>query len=319
MDNLHTPILFLIFNRPEETRRVFAAIRQARPTRLFIAADGPRHDVVGEEDLCRQTREIVKEVDWPCEVVSLFREENLGCREAVSSALAWFFQQVEEGIILEDDCLPAESFFHFCELMLDKYRNDSRIMMIAGSNFSFGQSLEDDSYYFSNFVFIWGWATWRRAWQKYPVPNISPNFIIDNNVIADRYRRRRIRLWLKKMIVDAFAGRLDTWDAQLTHTLSINRGLSIVPLKNQVSNIGESGTHMNGSSNPCLNLKVKNFVWSRFSHPSGQPQVKWAQEERTGRLLEKYFLGGKLGCLKSFVPEVLKVRLRPFFHHSDSQ
>ena len=128
---IYTPVLFLIFNRPDTTRQVFNEIRKAQPAQLFVAADGPRKDRDSDFELCKKTREIVRQVDWDCEVFTRFQEENLGCKRAVSSAIDWFFSNVEEGIILEDDCVPDQSFFPFCQELLEKYRHDERIMMIS--------------------------------------------------------------------------------------------------------------------------------------------------------------------------------------------
>ena len=152
------PILFLVFNRPETTALVFQEIRKVRPQQLFVAADGPRPDRTGEAEKCAEVKKIVAAVDWPCEVKTLFRDNNLGCRVAVSSAINWFFENVEEGIILEDDCLPHPDFFRFCNELLDYYRNDERIMHIGGNNFQFVNKYGKSSYYFSHYAHIWGWA-----------------------------------------------------------------------------------------------------------------------------------------------------------------
>ena len=150
------PILFLIFNRPDVTEKVFEAIRRQKPKQLFVAADGYRKNKQGEKELCDKTRSIINKIDWDCEVKTLFRNENLGCCMAVSSAIEWFFQQVEYGIILEDDCLPNASFFRFQKEMLEKYKDDSRIMMVSGDNFQNGKKRGDASYYFSKLTHIWG-------------------------------------------------------------------------------------------------------------------------------------------------------------------
>src|SRR4051812_35098447 len=135
---MNTPILFLIFNRPDVTQSVFNAIREARPKQLFVAADGPRKGNKTDDAKCREARSIIK-VDWPCELKTLYREENLGCRRAVSSGISWFFSLVEEGIVLEDDCLPHPDFFPYCEELLARYRDNPRIMHISGGNYQFGQ------------------------------------------------------------------------------------------------------------------------------------------------------------------------------------
>jgi hypothetical protein len=157
----------MIFRRPDFTSRVFEQIRNVRPARLYIAADGPRSGREGEQQLCIETRAIIEQIDWDCELKTLFREKNLGCKMAISSAIDWFFEQEEEGIILEDDCLPNQSFFRFCDTMLEKYRNDDRIRHISGCNLQHGKKWGTASYYFSNLTHAWGWANWRRVWKDY--------------------------------------------------------------------------------------------------------------------------------------------------------
>ena len=166
---LSTPVAFIIFNRPDTTARVFAEIAKARPPKLLVVGDGPRANRDGEADRVAEARAIIKNVDWPCEVLTNFSTPNLGCKKRVSSGIDWIFEQVEEAIILEDDCLPDPSFFQFCEEMLARYRHDDRIAMISGDNFLFGQVPVPESYYFSRYCHIWGWASWRRAWKDYDV------------------------------------------------------------------------------------------------------------------------------------------------------
>lgn len=238
------PVLFLIFNRPKETKAVFAAIRMAKPKTLFVAADGPREKVFGEEKKCEAARKITEKVDWPCKVKRLYRKNNLGCKKAVSDAVTWFFQNVKEGIVLEDDCLPNKSFFRFCEDLLKKYRNDSRVGIIGGTNFS-GIPVET-SYYFSIYPQIWGWATWRRTWKNYDVK-------MKNWPKLDR------KNWLNKLFSDwhqviywwsvfdsTYRGRVDTWDYQLVFSCLVKNLVNVVPKVNLVKNIGFGGeaTHL---------------------------------------------------------------------------
>ncbi|MGA1621013.1 MAG: hypothetical protein ACO35D_06080, partial [Aquiluna sp.] len=164
---LHTPIAFFIFNRPTTTQQVFQAIRQAKPPKLLIVADGPRPDRPTDAENCALARSILDQIDWDCEVLTHFSDINLGCRKRISSGLDWVFEQVEEAIILEDDCLPDPSFFPYCQELLERYRNIPEVMMISGNNFQFGHNPIQESYYFSHYGHVWGWATWRRAWQKY--------------------------------------------------------------------------------------------------------------------------------------------------------
>ncbi len=166
---MRSPVLFLVFNRPDSTRKVFDAIRSARPPKLYITADGPRPDRPAEAKLCSEVRAIASAVDWPCEVKTLFRESNLGCKAGVSSGITWFFSHEDEGIILEDDVLPVPTFFNFCDEMLERYRDDARVSMISGCNLISNHFSPKQSYFFSRYNLIWGWATWRRAWQHYDV------------------------------------------------------------------------------------------------------------------------------------------------------
>ena len=160
-----SPVLFIIYNRPETTRQTFEAIKNVQPQRLYIAADGPKTNK--DIPLCAETKEILQSINWLCDIKTLFRENNLGCKKAVSSAISWFFDQEEMGIILEDDCLPAVDFFIFCDEMLQKYKDKDEISIISGCNFQHGKKRGDFSYYFSHLTHIWGWASWRRVWNDY--------------------------------------------------------------------------------------------------------------------------------------------------------
>ena len=264
---LTNPVLFLIFNRPDTTQRVFEAIRQAKPARLFVAADGPREDRPGEAEKCAQARSIIENVDWDCEVVTLFREKNLGCGKAVSSAIDWFFENVEEGIILEDDCLPSQPFFMYCQELLEYYRQDTRIMQISGSNFI--KSEMDESYFFSKYGPCWGWATWKRAWKYYdvdmrlwPVVKVKKlhyDFCFDEDEIKAR----------EDIFDSVYNGAIDTWDYQWVFAKLVNNGLSITPKENLVSNIGfsEDATHTRDKGNIRENFERKELVFPLLHPP----------------------------------------------------
>lgn len=178
---LNTPVAFIIFNRPDTTRRVFEMIRQAQPPKLLVIADGARENHPSDRQNCAAAKGIIAEVDWDCEVTTNYSDRNLGCRDRLASGLNWVFEQVPEAIILEDDCLPHSSFFRFCEEMLLKYRNDNRIMHIGGNNFQMQKSRTNDSYYFSRYNHCWGWASWGRAWQHYDVDMKLWNLIKDGD------------------------------------------------------------------------------------------------------------------------------------------
>lgn len=259
---LTTPVLFLIFNRPDKTQKVFNAIRQAKPKQLFIAADGPRPDREGEIEECQKARQIATSVDWDCEVKTLFRDKNLGCKIAVSSAIDWFFKNVEEGIILEDDCLPSQSFFWFCQELLEYYRNDTRVMYISGDNFQFGHKRGEGTYYFSKYSHIWGWATWRRAWNFFDLNMNNFEEFETENQINNIFRIRQQQKYWMKFFQLAYDGKIDTWDYQWVYTCLINNGLCIMPNVNLVSNIGfgSDSTHMKYKSSIFSEMEAREIT-----------------------------------------------------------
>lgn len=242
---IKTPVLFLIFNRPDLTRKVFSVIREAEPSKLFIGADGPRLDKPDDIAKCQETREIVKQVDWDCQVKTLFCDNNLGCRVAISSAIDWFFESVDEGIILEDDCLPSKSFFWFCQELLEKYRNDERIMQINGNNYLFGKNQIKESYYFSKLNGCWGWATWRRAWEYFDGKMKGFARFKEERQIDNYLDNKEISEWLMSYLEEATKLNCGIWSTQWTYAIIIRNGLSITPAVNLVQNIGfgEDATH----------------------------------------------------------------------------
>ena len=251
---LNTPVLFLIFNRPDTTKRVFESIREAKPSRLYIAADGPRKGKIGELELCTLTREITNEVDWNCEVKTLFRENNLGCKVAVSSAINWFFENEEEGIILEDDCLPNQSFFMFCQTLLNYYRDNEKVMHIGGANFQGGIKRGDGSYYFSKYNHIWGWATWKSAWKNY---NISMQIYSPEkttHLLRSIFDTKREITYWEKIFSDVVAEKINTWDYQWTYNIWSNNGVAILPNKNLVRNIGFNADATHTASEDIMSI-----------------------------------------------------------------
>jgi hypothetical protein len=261
-----TPIAFLIFRRPDLTSRVFEAIRQAQPRQLFVIADGARNEA--EEVLCQQARAVTEVVDWDCEVFRNYADENLGCRKRVSSGLDWVFAQVEEAIILEDDCLPHPSFFRYCQELLEYYREDERIWCISGDNFQDGQWRGDGSYYFSNYNHCWGWATWRRAWQNYDHDLANWGKFRDGqylNSILDS--ELEVNYWHNIFEQLYKIGEPNTWDYPWTFTCWQNSGLTLLPNVNLVSNIGfrSDGTHTLGESS-LANLPAQDI--GDIRHPS---------------------------------------------------
>ncbi len=266
MENYRTPILFLIFNRPECTKDTFAAISKIKPQKLYIAADGPRLDRNGEAELCEKTREIVTKIDWDCEVKTLFRESNLGCKDAVSSAITWFFENEEMGIILEDDCLPRESFFQFCEELLIKYKDDDRVWHIDGTTSQEG--VAGTSYQFSKYCLIWGWATWRRAWKNYNKQIKSFPEFKEKGIINNIWNKPEVRkYWLANFEL-AYDNQIDTWDFQWAYAVWANNGMSIRPHVNLVKNIGFNvdATHTTTANKLLQTLKSEEMSFP-LQHP----------------------------------------------------
>jgi hypothetical protein len=230
--NLKAAVLFMVFNRPDLTKRVFEEIKKARPSRLYLASDGPRKEIDGENNKVKEVRNIFNLIDWPCKVKKLFRKNNLGCKHGPIHAINWFFKHEKEGIILEDDCLPSQSFFIFCERLLKKYRN-SDISMISGYTI-----LKQDSkfsYQYSRLMNVWGWASWRRSW-KYYNPNLDVKDIETNSHIFSKFLTYSSSL--KKMFKSFVLKNHDIWDMPWIFTCMKNYSFSIMPTKSLIKNIG---------------------------------------------------------------------------------
>ncbi len=245
---LNTAVLFLVFNRLDTTKEVFEAIREAKPPRLYIAADGARVEKDGEDQKAQAVRNyILSNIDWKCEVKTLFRDENLGCKYAVSGAIDWFFANEEMGIILEDDCLPSQSFFWFCEELLEKYKDDMRVGQISGDNFQKGIKRGDADYYFSIYNHIWGWASWANRWKNY---DVELNTINDTKFIKNLFQNKNTQAYWLEVFQNMKMKQIDTWDYQWTFTLWNNNQLTILPNINLVKNVGfgEDATHTVGES-----------------------------------------------------------------------
>jgi len=261
-----SPVLFLIFNRPEATQRVFEKIREVKPDVLYIAADGPRSEKIGEHEICQATRNSIV-VDWDCEVHTLYREKNLGCKNAVSGGIKWFFNHVTEGIVLEDDCLPDTSFFYYCDTLLEKYRFDSRIGHISGTNMSINRRFGDASYYFTKFTNVWGWASWNRVWKDYD-ENLT---LLDDFISGDMFKNVFPDEDMAKAFINALtmtqSGALNTWDYQYAFLNFWNNRLSLSSNYNLISNIGynNQGTHTADANHKYANVPLESV--QEITHP----------------------------------------------------
>lgn len=248
---MKTPVTCIIFKRPETTERVFEVIRQAKPSKLFVIADGPRTNREGEAEKCEATREIIEKVDWDCEVIKNYSDINLGCAKRVSSGLDWVFNQIEETIILEDDCIPHPSFFPFCEELLEKYRYDTRISTISAQNVQFGHRRTNYSYYFSRYSHCWGWASWRRAWQHYDLSIKLWKEVQAENLLNDILMDQKAVNYWQRIFNSVYENPTGiTWDYQWTFTCWMQGSLSIIPNVNLVSNVGvgADATHFNSKA-----------------------------------------------------------------------
>jgi hypothetical protein len=302
-----TPILFLIFNRPNTTKQVFEVIRQIQPKYLFVGADGPRENKEGETELCEQARKIATSIDWECDVKTLFNDENLGCRNAVISAITWFFENVEMGIILEDDCLPDLSFFQFCEVLLIKFEQNTKIISISGHNLGYKYT-DDNTYFFSRFMNIWGWATWRRStlivdynlkmWKKTKNKNLFLYRLLSKNYFDIDINWIKYWKWAFNLIING----LDAWDWQWIFAQLQNKKYTIFPTTNLITNIGfnENATHTVNSNHIISSMKSTTFQFP-IKHPS-KIEINYDFENKC---LKKIWCEVKFVSLKNYIKNKL--------------
>jgi len=264
---LKTPVALLIFNRPETTKLVFEKIREAKPPGLFVVADGPRENSPDDRGKCIAARAVIDSVDWECDVITDYSDENLGCRKRISSGLDRVFDNTEEAIILEDDCLPHPSFFRFCEELLAKYRDDERIMMISGDNFQSGNKPDYHSYYFSRYMHIWGWASWGRAWKNYDVNMKLWPEVRSNDKLFEWLGDKKAAAYWTEIFENTYQNKINTWDYQWAFACWLQKGLSVLPNVNLISNIGfnEEATHTESNS-PFANMSVNSMNFP-LDHP----------------------------------------------------
>jgi hypothetical protein len=260
------PVVLFIFNRPEMTRRVFAAIREAKPSKLLVVSEGPR-DRPGEAALCAETRAVFDAVDWECELHTNFADANMGLPRRFASAFDWIFDRVDEAIILEDDCLPHPTFFPYCTEMLERYRDNPRVMWICGTN-PLPETFGDASYFFTRTNWVWGWATWKRAWQHFDLGIRGYPEFRRSRRIAQISRYRPLQRGFMAIFDRAYAGEWINWDAQATFTVWNNDGLCVTPNGNLVTNIGfgEMAENTTNANDPLANLPFRPLEGLR--HPT---------------------------------------------------
>ncbi|SRR5579883_1065705 len=265
---LKTPVVLIIFKRADTTERVLEVIRQVKPSQLFVIADGPRADRSEEVEKCAAARALIEQVDWQCEVFKNYSEVNLGCAKRVASGLDWVFSNVEEAIILEDDCVPHPTFFYFCEELLDRYRHDNRIVTISGQNVQFGRKRTEYSYYFSRYNHCWGWATWKRAWQYFDFDMKLWPEIKEKNLLNDILGDPQALKWWNKTLQYTYDGQINSWAYRWTFACWVQSGISILSNTNLISNIGFGidATHNTGKSSKYANMPVEEINFP-LKHP----------------------------------------------------
>jgi hypothetical protein len=316
-DMVHTAVAYIVFNRPQYTEKTFEVLRQQRPAKLYVIADGPRPGHPTDVERCARVREIVAQVDWPCEVHRNYAESNLGLKRRVSSGLDWVFTQEECAIILEDDCLAHPDFFRFCDELLVRFADDARIAVVTGNNFQKGRLRGDASYYFSKYNHCWGWATWRRAWRNYhgelpfwPQWCKSPAWKIQ---VPDSVERR----YWEQIFDTVCAGKIDSWAYPWTASVWFHGGLTATPNVNLVSNIGfgVDATHTTWESSPLAAVPTKELLELRhpmsiaqdyaadryaFNHAFGGNRLRFPYSFL--RILKNYLVTG-LRHFQRFLPE----------------
>lgn len=260
-----TPVALIVFNRPDTTARVLERIAQVQPRQLFVIGDAPRAGRADDVENCAAVQALLDQVSWKCEIVTHFATANLGCQQRVATGLTWLFEQAPEAIILEDDCVPDPTFFPFCQEMLARYRTDTRIMHIGGSNFQMGYRRNAASYYFSRFVFVWGWATWRRAWQHYDVTMASWPHFREGGWLLDWVGDRALAAYCRYLFQLHYE-HSTTWDFQWLYSCWTQGALSIVPNINLVENIG-------GAHAAATHAATTNWLFTRKSSPMPWPLV----------------------------------------------
>ncbi len=266
---MNTAVLLITFNRSDTALQVITQLRTARIGKLYLYSDGPRAEIKGETEILSKVQQtLLKEIDWPCKVQTNFRQKNEGPRLAIGHAINWFFENEEEGIILEHDCVPSLSFFGFCKNLLEHYRHDERMMHISGDNFQFGKWRGDGSYYFSRLNHIWGFATWKRAWKFYDVEMKNYPLFKKENRMNDIIQNKRSRKIWRTIFERTYQKELQTWDYQWTFAMWTHNGLAILPNVNMVSNVGFDRNALN-TTNPDHKLaNMQRFDIEQITHPS---------------------------------------------------
>jgi len=282
-----TPVLLLVFNRPDNTQKVFDELKKIQPRFLYVVADGARAHKSDENERVEAVRQIfLTQIDWTCELKTLFRPQNMGCRDSVSSGISWFFEQVTEGIILEDDCIPHPDFFIFCQQTLAQHWDNPKVMCICGTQFLPKAAPAGQAYHYTHMPYTWGWATWQRAWDLYDVnaSQISTFASNPNNPLSKNLSAFIANKILQK--IDNSGKKIaDTWDYQWLFTLLLHNAYSICPTRNLVQNIGfdPNASHFTYQTQ-YMNLPTFPLP-QPFEHPAVPARLDWAYDRQIQELL----------------------------------
>ena len=304
-----TPILLLVWKRPDKTKKIINAISKIKPKYLYVSGDGARKNNKKEVIKVSETRDIVKNsINWPCDTKFQFSDENKGCKRGVVDGINWFFKNVEYGIIIEDDCLPHKNFFYFCSELLDFYKDDQRIWSIGGNNFQDGIKRSEGSYYFSRYTHSWGWATWKRCWEKYDAdlknwPKFKKSGLLKTTIEESKELNYWQVIWDKIYLFNE----PDTWDYQWQFTCMMNGGLIIEPNQNLVENIGfdNEATHTKTGKSPA---KINPQVLNKSSiFPIKHEPFLIRSIEADKYTSRKLFSGPKLLTPKGIIQKLKKV------------
>ena len=256
----NVPVVIIVFNRPDTTRKLLSTLKIIEPAKLFVIADAAREGVADESEKVKATRNLIEDIDWPCEISKNYADKNMGCMNRVSTGLDWVFGQVDRAIILEDDCVPVEDYFLFCEELLEMYSDDERIMSISGTRLSPEIDCQGTSYTFSRYGICWGWATWSRAWQLYDSELRAYKPIMKSGYLSFYLGGLRPSLYWQYILGRVYKGKINSWAYRWMFSHWVNDGKSIVPSKNLVTNIGvgNDATHTK-DNNKFLGRKAYNL------------------------------------------------------------
>lgn len=299
---LTTPVALFVYNRPDTTAQVFEQVAAVEPPVLFVVADGPRADRPADPENCEQVRELVTDVGWDCDLRTIFRDENMGLPESVYTGLDWVFEQVPEAIVLEDDTVPNRDFFRFCETMLERYRDDERVLSVNGTNRLGTWKADSQDHHFVTYQGVWGWATWRRAWRLYDPemrawadPEVRERV---RDVVADderfAYHRPRFQ--------SCYDGEAPAWSKRWEFTHYVNSGLAAVPARNLVSNVGfdARALHTTDPDDPLAELPRHALEFPLEERTAIAPDREYER-----RCFERYRRPGRARRLLSMVPPSL--------------